>query len=128
MELKKLGIKTALDTCGFCSKESLEKILPYTDIVLYDLKEIDPVKHKEYTGFSNEKILANLIDLAEYSEHHDSPPEIWIRTPIIPGTTDNETNILGIGKFIAKRYNTSEANFYHWMKKHGIMKKTSKKV
>ncbi|MCK5520922.1 MAG: recombinase family protein [Candidatus Marinimicrobia bacterium] len=31
-------------------------------------------------------------------------------------------------KFIAKRYNTSEANFYHWMKKHGIMKKTSKKV
>ena len=60
------GIHTALDTCGQCSWETLEALLPYTDMVLYDLKEIDPDKHKKFTGVSNTRILENLIVLGRF--------------------------------------------------------------
>jgi len=48
--LKKLGIHTALDTCGMCSRDALQKLLPYSDLVLFDVKEIDPQKHRIFTG------------------------------------------------------------------------------
>ena len=99
-KLKEKGIHTAIDTCGFSSKESYNKILPYTDLVLFDIKEIDPKKHKEYTGKSNERIFENLLHISEYIKTNKK--ELWIRTPIIPDTTATERNIKGIGNFISQ--------------------------
>ncbi|HPJ39631.1 MAG TPA: glycyl-radical enzyme activating protein, partial [Spirochaetota bacterium] len=100
-ELREQGIHTALDTCGLCREDSLRDILPHTDLVLYDLKEINPEKHLLFTGSSNEKILANLHVTAEYVREHMFPGELWIRTPVIPGATDRDDNIRGIGECIA---------------------------
>ncbi|OHD63265.1 MAG: hypothetical protein A2176_11820 [Spirochaetes bacterium RBG_13_51_14] len=100
-ELNRRGIHTALDTSGHCPWKSLEMILPYADLVLYDIKEIDPLKHRKFTGAGNELILENLTRVAEYIREHVLPREMWIRTPIIPGATDRADNITGIGLWIA---------------------------
>jgi len=101
MELKGAGIHTAVDTCGLFNDSVFDEIFPYTDIILYDIKEIDPLLHKKFTGNSNEKILNNLIRTAEYVKEHLYPREVWIRTPVIPGATARRENIKGIGKFIS---------------------------
>lgn len=101
-KMKENGIHTALDTCGLAPAAAYEKILPFTDLILYDLKEIDSNKHKEFTGSSNEKILNNLLTISEWMKIHGSPKALWIRTPIIPDATGTEENIAGIGQFIAK--------------------------
>ena len=101
MKLKELHIHTALDTCGMCSGTGLAKLLPYTDLLLFDVKEIDPVKHQKYTGSTNEIILDNLIFMKNCMQSEDYPKELWIRTPVIPNTTATEDNIRGIGGFLA---------------------------
>ncbi|PKN68878.1 MAG: glycyl-radical enzyme activating protein [Deltaproteobacteria bacterium HGW-Deltaproteobacteria-12] len=101
-ELKSRGISTALDTCGLISQAALAGLLPYVDLLLYDLKEINPEKHKKFTGAGNEKILANAIFAANYKKTHPSLKTIWIRTPVIPRATDTAENILGLGDFIAE--------------------------
>ncbi len=100
--LKEKGIQTALDTCGLCSQTALEMILPYATLVLFDLKEIDTETHFNLTGSGNEKILENCIFIADFIKDHVHPKTLWIRTPIIPGATDNDKNIQGIGEFIDK--------------------------
>ncbi|RLD83278.1 MAG: glycyl-radical enzyme activating protein [Bacteroidetes bacterium] len=99
-ELQQEGIHTAIDTCGFSSKESYEKILPYVDLVLFDIKEINPEKHTVFTGKSNKRIFENLLYISEYIKNHNK--ELWIRTPIIPDATATDENIMGIGNFIAE--------------------------
>lgn len=99
-ELRSRGIQTALDTCGQVPQAALESLLPYVDILLYDLKEIDSEKHKIFTGSGNEKILANAVFAADYKKTYLFPKTIWIRTPVIPGATDTSQNIQGIGDFI----------------------------
>ncbi|MBI9102105.1 MAG: glycyl-radical enzyme activating protein [Spirochaetales bacterium] len=93
--LKKERIHTALDTCGAAASSSLEKLLPFTDLVLFDLKHADNDQHKLLTGQGNIQILKN-IDLACRSD-----AEIWIRTPIIPGCTNSENNIYKLTLLIA---------------------------
>ena len=100
-KLKENGIHTALDTCGMCSRQSLEELLPYSDLLLFDLKEIDPQKHRRFTGTTNEKILENLIFVRNRMQSNSRPNQLWIRTPIIPNATATDENIRGIGKFIA---------------------------
>lgn len=109
--LREEGIKTALDTCGQIRWEALEKLLPYSDLVLYDLKEIDPVRHKEFTAVSNELILDNLLQIGRFMKDHILPSALWIRTPIIPGATATEKNINGIGDFLK---NIFEGSFDRW--------------
>lgn len=101
-ELKGRGIQTALDTCGQIPQQVLEDLLPYVDILLYDIKEIDSRKHKKFTGAGNEKILENAVFAAGYKKNHVTPKIFWIRTPVIPGATDTAENISGIGDFISK--------------------------
>lgn len=95
------GITTALDTCGYASKAVFEKLLPYTDLVLLDIKEIDSKKHKEFTGVPNDTILQNAIWMMDYLEKNGK--QMWIRTPIIPRYTATEENVRGIGEFIVKK-------------------------
>ena len=98
---KEDGISTALDTCGYTSKEVYERLLPFVDLVLLDIKEIESEKHKEFTDVPNERILENAIWIKEYLKKNNK--EMWIRTPIIPGYTATEENISGIGKFIVEK-------------------------
>ncbi|MCJ7774370.1 MAG: glycyl-radical enzyme activating protein, partial [Desulfobacterales bacterium] len=100
-KLRGMGIHTALDTCGLCSRSSLEKLLPYSSMVLFDLKEIDPDKHMTFTGSKIDGILDNLIFTAEYIKSHIYPKTLWIRTPLIPDATASKENIKGIGQFIS---------------------------
>jgi len=97
---KQASVHTALDTCGQCSWETLAALLPYTDLVLYDVKEINADKHKAFTGVSNTRILENLILLERFMKEHSLHSDLWIRTPLIPGCTDTRENLLGIGIFI----------------------------
>ena len=60
------GINTALDTTGLASWDTIEKVLPYVDLVLFDLKLLDDVKHKKWTGVSNRLLHQNLRKIALY--------------------------------------------------------------
>jgi pyruvate formate lyase activating enzyme len=100
--LRERGIHTALDTCGLYATRNLEQLLPYSSMVLFDLKEMDTNKHKQFTGEYNDRILDNLLYAAEYIRSHIYPSALWIRTPMIPGMTDREENVTKIGNFIAK--------------------------
>lgn len=95
------GLHTALDTCGMCSFRALENLLPYSDLVLYDLKEMDPLLHEKFTGSRNERIIENLLSLRDVMRASGRPSELWLRTPLIPGATATEENITEIGRFIA---------------------------
>lgn len=89
------GVPTALDTSGHFKFEKVEVALPFTDLVLYDLKHSNPDKHRGLTGVGLEKIRKNIKKIDE------SGTRIWIRTPIVPGHTDGEENISKIAEFIA---------------------------
>ncbi len=104
-KLQENGISTAIDTCGLCSIAALEQVLPFTDLILYDLKEIDPLKHREWTGQDNRGILDNLIFIRDYMVAH--PGKIlWMRTPLIPAATANRETITRIGGFIHRNLET----------------------
>ncbi|MHA1727348.1 MAG: glycyl-radical enzyme activating protein [Promethearchaeota archaeon] len=107
---KENGLSTALDTCGYASQQIFDKMLPFVDLILLDIKEINSVKHKEYTGVPNELILENakwLVNRLKSMNKEDITGKnmnknIWIRTPIIPNYTATEENIRGIGRFIVE--------------------------
>jgi len=99
---KERCLHTTLDTCGSTSKKVLDALLVHTDLVLYDLKEIDPEKHKEFIKQGNERILENIKYIKEFMQTHKRPSDLWVRTPIIPGATATEENIKGIGAFIGE--------------------------
>lgn len=88
-ELKSQGISTAVDTCGYAPREALDKVIPYTDVFLYDLKAYDGECHKKCTGKDNRIILDNLKYL------DDLGCEIEIRIPFVPGYNDGETEAIG---------------------------------
>ena len=95
------GISTALDTCGYASKMVYEKILPYVDLLLLDIKLMDSEKHKEYTGVPNEAILENAIWISNYLKENNK--KMWIRTPLIPNYTATVENIKRISEFIVNK-------------------------
>ena len=97
-KLKENGLTTALDTCGHVSIKAYEKVLPYVDLMLYDIKEIDDYRHRQFTGVSNELILKNAIWLTKKLKADGK--QIWIRTPIIPKYTATAENVRGIATFI----------------------------
>ena len=88
------GLHTTLDTSGYTPWRIFEKLLPYTDLVLYDVKHIDDSKHKIYTGVSNRRILENLKQIGEYGV------PIVIRMPIIPGINDAKEDIVRTAQFL----------------------------
>lgn len=88
------NLHTTIDTSGFTSKDNLQKVLPYTDLFLYDIKLIDPKLHEKYTNVSNNIILANLRFLLEAGAN------VNIRIPLIPQITDTAENISEIIKLL----------------------------
>lgn len=94
-ELKNRNIHTAIDTSGMIEiTDTIKEVLSLTDLVLLDIKHIDPKKCKELVGFSNEKEL----NFAKYLDEQNIP--IWIRQVLIPGYTDNENDLLKLKEFI----------------------------
>jgi pyruvate formate lyase activating enzyme len=103
--LKDQGISTALDTCGLCSNHTLDRLLPHTDLVLFDLKLQDSNAHRKFTGVSNETILANLNHIRDFIDRQNHPIQLWIRTPLIPGATSTEENLSAIGRYLSDNLN-----------------------
>ncbi|MBQ3090843.1 MAG: glycyl-radical enzyme activating protein [Oscillospiraceae bacterium] len=93
--LKARGIHTAVDTCGCVPWEKVEKVLPCTDMFLYDIKHMDPRQHRQLTGRSNERILSNLIRLSELGAR------IEVRFPMVPGCNDDMEQIAQMGVFLS---------------------------
>jgi pyruvate formate lyase activating enzyme len=87
------GISAGIDTCGHVPWENIEQVLPYVDFFLWDIKHMDPVKHREFTGVTNELILSNARALSKVGI------PLYIRVPVIPGYTDSDRNIKAICKF-----------------------------
>jgi len=100
---KENNIHTALDTCGYAPEHIYRKLLPYVDLVLFDIKEFDLEKHQIFTGIPNNLILKNAVWVAGYINENNK--QIWVRTPIIPNYTATEENIRGIGQFIVNELN-----------------------
>jgi pyruvate formate lyase activating enzyme len=98
---REAGAHTALDTCGAVSWEVLARLYPYVDLVLYDLKEADPARHRAFTGLDNSLVLRNLEKTAAHMREFPMPATLWIRTPIVPGATDREENLFKLGAIIA---------------------------
>lgn len=106
-QLKANGIHTAVDTCGFLSKENLDKVIPFTDTFLYDLKAYDEDVHKKCTGVSNRPILDNLRHLDSLGKN------IEIRIPFVPEY--NADQIGKIAKFLSELKNIKKVRVlpYH---------------
>ena len=113
-ECKKNGIHTAVDTAGHLLFERFERILPYTDLFLYDVKCYDSEKHKQYTGVGNELILENLKRLLATDK------SVWIRIPIIPTVNDTEEEIRSIRSFLLSCGTPEKVELlpYHAMGEH----------
>ena len=94
---KEQHLHTAIETCGYAPWAHLEKILKYVDVIYYDIKHMDPVKHKELTGVSNDLILENARQLLATKKD-----QVIIRVPIIPGGNDSEENIKNTAMFVVE--------------------------
>ena len=90
--LKQNGVHTALDTCGFAPWEEYEKVLPWVDLVLFDVKAADEAVHQRCTGQPNCLILENLKRIDACGKTID------VRIPLGPGMNDDQ--IEGIGKIL----------------------------
>lgn len=93
-KLYKNGISVNIDTCGYVSFDRFEKVLPYTDVFLYDIKLVDADLHRQYTGLDNGLIIDNLIRL------NGKKARIWIRLPIIGGVNNNTRHINSVGRLL----------------------------
>ncbi len=83
-----------LDTSGYGSKRNFEKLVARSDLVFFDLKLIDPIAHRRYTGCSNDLILDNLQVLSA------SGKPFVIRVPLVPGVTDTDENLSAIAQTV----------------------------
>ncbi|EMB88849.1 pyruvate formate-lyase-activating protein [Streptococcus mutans] len=114
---KEKGIHTTLDTCALTFRntpkylEKYEKLMAVTDLVLLDIKEINPDQHKIVTGHSNKTILA----CARYLSNIGKP--VWIRHVLVPGLTDRDEDLIKLGEYVKTLKNVQRFEIlpYHTM-------------
>lgn len=95
--LKAEGIHTAIETSGFFNyRRFKEQLLPWLDLIYFDLKLIDEADSRQYTGQSNRLIFENFMRLVKEAEIPVIP-----RIPLIPGITTTKENLQGIARFLA---------------------------
>jgi pyruvate formate lyase activating enzyme len=87
-------IGACVETCGFASPEAFLEVLPVTDCLIFDLKQMDTDIHRRYTGQANDQILENAALVVAHCA------EVIFRQPLIPGINDSLTNIDGTAKFL----------------------------
>jgi len=119
---RKHGLHAAIETSGFSPWEKLELVTRPADLILYDLKVMDPKVHREHIGVDNALILENLRNIRKSFPEKD----IQIRVPCIPGISDTEENLqqtahfarrLGIHRLALLPYNESASAKYRWLGK-----------
>jgi len=93
-QCKAEGLHTAIETCGNIPWSNLEALLPFTDLVMMDLKQMDTEQHRAATGAGNERILANARQLA------GTRKPLIFRTPVVPGVNDALAEIAAIAAFV----------------------------
>jgi len=91
-------LHTAIETSGHAKWEHFERILRSVDLLHFDLKHVDPVRHRDLTGRSNESILGNLAKVLSIKE----PRDVVIRIPVIPGCNDGDDDIRESARFVAE--------------------------
>jgi pyruvate formate lyase activating enzyme len=112
--LHEKGVSVYIDSCGYVKREILERIIPYTDQFLYDIKALDAAVHKKCTGRDNHLILENLQYLC------DSGCKVEIRYPLVMGYNDCECEAIakkistmqGITKVKVLQYHDFSASRY----------------
>jgi pyruvate formate lyase activating enzyme len=90
------GISTCVETALNFKPDLLEAVLPFVDLALCDVKHMDAVAHRRYTGVSNKRILENLAKVV------DSGTPVVIRIPIVPGHNGTEENIRATARFLSR--------------------------
>lgn len=114
---KEESVHTCLDTSGIMFKpeklERIDELMKYTDLVMLDIKHIDPEEHKKLCSQPN----SGIIDFAEYLDKKGI--DVWIRHVVVPGITDNEKYLYKLGRFIGKLHNVKALDVlaYHDMGK-----------
>jgi pyruvate formate lyase activating enzyme len=88
------GISTAMETCGHTQRNAFERLLPYLDNILFDVKHVDNDIHQSFTGIGNDLILSNLRRLADLNA------PITIRVPLIPGFNATPAGVQTIARFV----------------------------
>lgn len=107
---KEAGISLAIETCGIGSRDFYEKAADLCTTFLFDIKCIDPLRHKELTGADNAHIIENLQHLM------DRGADIIIRLPLVPDCNDSDEDIEKLSNFLNKhkgRYRYAEIMPYH---------------
>ena len=109
MLAKKNGINTAVESTGFAPFETIERLLPYIDTYLLDIKHINPEKHKEFTTKDNSLILENAVKIAQRAK------KCIVRVPTIPTFNDTVEEISAIAQFAREEMRVDEINLlpYH---------------
>ena len=115
---KEQGIHTCLDTSGITYhaeptsyRKKLDQLMTQTDLVMLDIKHIDPQAHKDLTGHDNRRIL----DFARYLAEKQVP--VWVRHVVVPGITDDPQQLTKLGEFIGQLPNVKALDVlpYHIM-------------
>lgn len=94
---KEHGLHTTIDTCGFAPRSVVERILPLTDLFLYDLKNMDPELHRKTTGVDNKLIISNADYLLE------NGARLIFRIPVVPGINSSEPETGRMIRFLEER-------------------------
>ena len=110
---KERSINTALDTSGYAPWESIRSSLKYTDLVLFDIKHLDPDSHHKGTGVENDLIIENLERIIASNN-----TRVWIRVPVIPGYSDSDAYFKDLSFFL-KDFNVEKVSllkYHEWGK------------
>lgn len=113
------GVNTCVDTAGnpFTREEpffsKFQELMRYTDLLLLDIKEINPERHRSITGFGNE----NILDMARYLSEIGKP--VWIRHVLVPGLSDFDSDLDALAEFIGTLDNVQKVEVlpYHTLGK-----------
>ena len=105
------GISTAIETTAGVKQEIVAEVLPYIDLVMMDIKQMNSAKHKQFTGKDNVQILDNAKYLAAHAK------ELIIRVPVIPGVNNSRSDIEAIARFVKGLKTVKEIHLlpYHRM-------------
>ncbi len=114
----KLGINPAVESCAYFDFAVCQDIIANIDQIFFDLKIMDSARHKQYTGVTNERILANIEAASKINGN------IIIRVPVITGVNDSEENMLALAKFLREKTSITRVELlpYH---KLGLEKMTA---
>jgi pyruvate formate lyase activating enzyme len=89
-------IHTTIETCGAATRETVLRLGGLADLILYDLKILDPSRHRQYTGASNRHILENLEALVTAGR------PVTVRLPVVPGINDGPADVRAACDYLAK--------------------------